>query len=54
MPSTTQISKAQPWKATWPPKTPVQKGESHGFKKGETIQLEGSAGAHPQTEAIQQ
>jgi hypothetical protein len=42
----TQV-KVQPWKAHWPPRTPVQKGEAHGFKKGETLQLEGSAGAHP-------
>jgi len=43
-------SKNQPWKAFWPPRTPVQKGETHGFKKGETVQLEGSAGALPKSE----
>ncbi|KAF2455841.1 hypothetical protein BDY21DRAFT_372968 [Lineolata rhizophorae] len=47
---TTSGAKAQPWKANWPPKTAVQPGESHGFKKGETLQLEGSAGAHPKQE----
>jgi hypothetical protein len=39
--------KVQPWKAHWPPKTPVTVGEKHGFREGETIQLEGTAsGAH--------
>lgn len=39
--------KLQPWKAHWPPHTPVIVGEKHGFQKGETIQLEGTAsGAH--------
>jgi hypothetical protein len=39
--------KTQPWRAHWPPKTPVTVGEQHGFQKGETIQLEGTAsGAH--------
>jgi len=44
---TKSTGKAQPWKKTWPPKSAVQAGETHGFKKGETLQLEGSAGAHP-------
>jgi hypothetical protein len=39
--------KSQPWKANWPPVTAPKAGETHGFKQGETLQLEGSAGAHP-------
>lgn len=35
-------AKTQPWKAHWPPQTPVTAGEKHGFQKGETIQLEGT------------
>lgn len=35
--------KIQPWRAHWPPQTPVTVGEKHGFQKGETIQLEGTA-----------
>ena len=39
--------KIQPWRAHWPPRTPVTIGEKHGFQKGEIIQLEGTAsGAH--------
>jgi len=41
--------KAQPWKAHWPPKTAAKAGETHGFARGETLQLEGSAGAHPKS-----
>jgi hypothetical protein len=40
-------NKAQPWKANWPPKNAPVTGETHGFKKGEIVQLEGSAGGHP-------
>ena len=42
-----RVAKIQPWKAHWPPKTPVKAGEKHGFAKGETLRLEGSAGPHP-------
>jgi hypothetical protein len=45
-----QPEKTQPWKANWPPKTTVAQGETHGFKAGEVLQLEGSAGAHPPPE----
>ncbi|KAF1845082.1 uncharacterized protein K460DRAFT_365984 [Cucurbitaria berberidis CBS 394.84] len=39
--------KVQPWRAHWPPSTPVTVGEQHGFQKGEKIELEGTAsGAH--------
>lgn len=44
---TEQTTKTQPWKAHWPPKTAPKAGETHGFAKGETLRLEGSAGAHP-------
>jgi hypothetical protein len=39
--------KFQPWKAYWPPQSTTTPGETHGFQKGELLQLEGSAGAHP-------
>jgi hypothetical protein len=42
-----QPEKTQPWRANWPPRTPTAEGETHGFKAGQTLQLEGSAGAHP-------
>lgn len=42
-----QPEKTQPWKANWPPRTPSAEGETHGFEAGQTLQLEGSAGAHP-------
>merc|ERR1712032_436756 len=39
--------KSQPWKAHWPPKSPVTAGEKHGFKQGQKIELEGTAsGVH--------
>jgi hypothetical protein len=41
------ITKTQPWKANWPPKNTPVTGETHGFKKGEIVHLEGSAGGHP-------
>ena len=40
-------TKSQPWKAHWPPNTTIQAGDSHGFKKGEIIHLEGTASAPP-------
>ncbi|KAF2736407.1 hypothetical protein EJ04DRAFT_511073 [Polyplosphaeria fusca] len=46
-PSTSAPPKTQPWKAHWPPKSPVTAGEKHGFSKGQKIELEGTAsGAH--------
>jgi hypothetical protein len=51
--SNTMNPKTQPWKANWPPVTVPKSGETHGFKQGETLQLEGSAGAHPPAPADQ-
>jgi len=42
-----RAAKTQPWKAYWPPRTPIKAGEKHGFAKGEILRLEGSAGPHP-------
>jgi len=45
--TTSTVTKTQPWKANWPPKSEVVAGETHGFKKGEKLHLEGSAAGHP-------
>lgn len=42
---TSQKSKKQPWKASWPPQTEIIPGEYHGVAQGLSIEEDGSGGA---------